>query len=62
MILSWLNRGGTVIAAWLPGFGTGLEITRVGLGACAIGGGGWEFGWARKNTRSRSRRSTGLWS
>jgi aryl-alcohol dehydrogenase-like predicted oxidoreductase len=24
---------------------TGLEITRVGLGAWAIGGGGWEFGW-----------------
>ena len=24
---------------------TGLEITRVGFGACAIGGGGWEFGW-----------------
>jgi hypothetical protein len=21
------------------------EITRVGLGAWAIGGGGWEFGW-----------------
>ena len=25
--------------------GTGLEITRVGCGAWAIGGGGWEFGW-----------------
>jgi aryl-alcohol dehydrogenase-like predicted oxidoreductase len=24
---------------------TGLEITRVGLGAWAIGGGNWEFGW-----------------
>jgi aryl-alcohol dehydrogenase-like predicted oxidoreductase len=24
---------------------TRLEITRVGLGAWAIGGGGWEFGW-----------------
>ena len=23
---------------------TGLEITRVGFGAWAIGGGGWEFG------------------
>src|SRR5438477_13020178 len=22
-----------------------LEITRVGFGAWAIGGGGWEFGW-----------------
>jgi aryl-alcohol dehydrogenase-like predicted oxidoreductase len=25
--------------------GTGLRITRVGFGAWAIGGGGWEFGW-----------------
>lgn len=25
--------------------GTALEITRVGFGAWAIGGGGWEFGW-----------------
>jgi aryl-alcohol dehydrogenase-like predicted oxidoreductase len=25
--------------------GTGLQITRVGFGAWAIGGGGWEFGW-----------------
>jgi aryl-alcohol dehydrogenase-like predicted oxidoreductase len=24
---------------------TGLEITRVGFGAWAIGGGGWELGW-----------------
>jgi aryl-alcohol dehydrogenase-like predicted oxidoreductase len=24
---------------------TGLEITRVGFGAWAIGGGNWEFGW-----------------
>jgi len=24
---------------------TGLEITRVGFGAWAIGGGDWEFGW-----------------
>jgi aryl-alcohol dehydrogenase-like predicted oxidoreductase len=24
---------------------TGLQITRVGYGAWAIGGGGWEFGW-----------------
>ncbi|HEV3380566.1 MAG TPA: aldo/keto reductase [Trebonia sp.] len=24
---------------------TGIEITRVGFGAWAIGGGGWEFGW-----------------
>jgi aryl-alcohol dehydrogenase-like predicted oxidoreductase len=24
---------------------SGLEITRIGVGAWAIGGGGWEFGW-----------------
>ncbi|MCW2567604.1 MAG: aldo/keto reductase, partial [Mycobacterium sp.] len=24
---------------------TGLAITRVGFGAWAIGGGGWQFGW-----------------
>src|SRR5512142_3156358 len=24
---------------------TGLRITRIGFGAWAIGGGGWEFGW-----------------
>jgi aryl-alcohol dehydrogenase-like predicted oxidoreductase len=24
---------------------TGLEVTRVGFGSWAIGGGGWEFGW-----------------
>src|SRR5690349_20308337 len=24
---------------------TGLQITRVGFGAWAIGGAGWEFGW-----------------
>ncbi len=28
---------------------TGLEITRVGVGAWAIGGGGWEFGWGSQN-------------
>jgi aryl-alcohol dehydrogenase-like predicted oxidoreductase len=28
---------------------TGLEITRLGLGAWAIGGGGWEFGWGRQD-------------
>jgi aryl-alcohol dehydrogenase-like predicted oxidoreductase len=28
---------------------TGLEITRVGLGAWAIGGGGWEHGWGPQN-------------
>jgi len=27
---------------------TDLEITRVGLGAWAIGGGGWEFGWGSR--------------
>jgi aryl-alcohol dehydrogenase-like predicted oxidoreductase len=24
---------------------TELEITRIGFGAWALGGGGWEFGW-----------------
>ena len=28
---------------------TGLEITRVGFGAWAIGGGGWEFGWGPRD-------------
>jgi aryl-alcohol dehydrogenase-like predicted oxidoreductase len=28
---------------------TRLEITRVGLGAWAIGGGRWEHGWGRHN-------------
>jgi aryl-alcohol dehydrogenase-like predicted oxidoreductase len=33
--------------------GTGMEITRVGFGAWAIGGGGWEFGWGpQKNDES----------
>src|SRR5919204_6005462 len=29
--------------------GTGLEITRIGFGAWAIGGGGWEFGWGAQD-------------
>jgi aryl-alcohol dehydrogenase-like predicted oxidoreductase len=28
---------------------TGLEITRVGFGAWAIGGSGWEFGWGEQD-------------
>jgi aryl-alcohol dehydrogenase-like predicted oxidoreductase len=28
---------------------TGMEITRVGFGAWAIGGGGWEFGWGAQD-------------
>jgi aryl-alcohol dehydrogenase-like predicted oxidoreductase len=28
---------------------TGLEITRLGFGAWAIGGGEWEFGWGRQD-------------
>jgi aryl-alcohol dehydrogenase-like predicted oxidoreductase len=31
--------------------GTGLEITRVGFGAWAIGGGGWEFGRCKSDAR-----------
>src|SRR4030088_1818821 len=29
--------------------GTGLEITRIGFGAWALGGGGWEFGWGAQD-------------
>ena len=35
----------TSTAKTAPLGNTGLEITRVGFGAWAIGGGGWEFGW-----------------
>jgi aryl-alcohol dehydrogenase-like predicted oxidoreductase len=28
-----------------------LEITPIGLGAWAIGGGGWEFGWGPQEDR-----------
>lgn len=31
---------------------TGLEITRVGFGAWAIGGGGWEFGWGPQDDQA----------
>lgn len=31
---------------------TGYEITRVGLGAWAMGGGGWAFGWGPQDDRS----------
>ena len=37
---------------------TGLEITRIGFGAWAIGGGGWEFGWGPQDDESRSPLST----
>ncbi|HEX3803697.1 MAG TPA: aldo/keto reductase [Solirubrobacteraceae bacterium] len=30
---------------------TGMEITRIGFGAWAIGGGGWEFGWGPQEDR-----------
>jgi aryl-alcohol dehydrogenase-like predicted oxidoreductase len=35
----------TTELATTPLGATGLEITRIGFGAWAIGGGGWEFGW-----------------
>ena len=35
---------------------TGMEITRIGFGAWAIGGGGWEFGWGPQEERPRWRR------
>src|ERR671931_1216680 len=31
---------------------TGLAITRVGFGAWAIGGGGWEFGWGPQDDQA----------
>ena len=38
---------------------TGLEITRVGFGTSAIGGGGWEFGWGpQQDDLNRSPRSS----
>jgi aryl-alcohol dehydrogenase-like predicted oxidoreductase len=30
---------------------TGLQITRIGVGAWAMGGGGWEFGWGPQDDR-----------
>ncbi len=35
---------------------TGLEITRVGFGAWAIGS-GWEFGWGLPDDKPRSGRA-----
>ena len=35
---------------------TGLEITRIGFGAWAIGGGGWEFGWGPQDDERVDRR------
>src|SRR5215472_18757266 len=31
---------------------SGLEITRVGFGAWAIGGGGWVFGWGPQDDKA----------
>jgi aryl-alcohol dehydrogenase-like predicted oxidoreductase len=40
------NRDATVRSLPTSGLGsTGIELTRVGLGAWAIGGGGWQGGW-----------------
>jgi aryl-alcohol dehydrogenase-like predicted oxidoreductase len=36
---------GTTTLRTTPLGSTGMQITRVGFGAWAIGGGGWEFGW-----------------
>ena len=30
---------------------SGLDITPVGFGACAIGGGGWSFGWGHQDDK-----------
>jgi aryl-alcohol dehydrogenase-like predicted oxidoreductase len=35
--------------ATAPLGGTGMDITRVGLGAWAIGGGDWQFGWGAQD-------------
>jgi aryl-alcohol dehydrogenase-like predicted oxidoreductase len=37
---------------------TGLEITRVGFGAWAIGGNGYEWGWGSQDDGIRSRPSS----
>src|SRR5579863_10156873 len=37
--------------ATVPLGSTGMEITRVGFGAWAIGGGNWEFGWGAQDDR-----------
>jgi aryl-alcohol dehydrogenase-like predicted oxidoreductase len=47
-LLGDVSNGGNVQQAELrtgPLGATGLRISRVGLGAWAIGGGGWQFGW-----------------
>jgi aryl-alcohol dehydrogenase-like predicted oxidoreductase len=41
--------------------GTGMEITRIGFGAWAIGGGGWEYGWGpQEDQRSTAAIHRGL--
>ena len=39
-----------------------LLITRVGFGAWAIGGSGWEFAWGRQDDEAPSRRSPAHWN
>ena len=34
---------------------SGLDITPVGFGAWAIGGGGWSFGWGPQDDTARNR-------
>jgi aryl-alcohol dehydrogenase-like predicted oxidoreductase len=51
-ILSWVQGAEIVQQTQLATKelgSTGLEITRVGFGAWAIGGAGWEFGWGRQD-------------
>lgn len=50
------GRGSTPVPERRPLGRTGIEITPVGLGTWAIGGGGWEFGWGPQDD-SRSRQA-----
>jgi aryl-alcohol dehydrogenase-like predicted oxidoreductase len=44
-IVTYDRNGGIMTLRTRPLGTSGLEITRVGFGAWAIGGGGWSFGW-----------------
>lgn len=39
----------TALLKTAPLGGTGMDITRIGFGAWAIGGGGWQFGWGAQD-------------
>jgi aryl-alcohol dehydrogenase-like predicted oxidoreductase len=48
------TRGPARAAERRPLGRTGIEVTSVGLGTWAIGGGGWEFGWGPQDDRRSS--------